>query len=53
MSGMTFNQWMKFFSDSEKERRIRDKKYRGVEDKESRNYIIDKDGNLRRFYVLA
>ncbi len=53
MTGMTFDQWMKFYSDTERERRIKDKIYRGEEDKETRNYIIDKDGNLRRFYTIT
>jgi hypothetical protein len=52
MADMTFEQWMKFFRDNEKEARVRDKLYKGIWDEESKNYIIDKDGNLRKFYAL-
>lgn len=43
---------MKFYRDSERERRIRYKKYNGIEDEETRKWTFDKNGELRRYYEL-
>lgn len=43
---------MKFYRDCERDRRVRYKKYNGIEDEETRKWVIDKNGELRRYYEL-
>lgn len=43
---------MKFYRDSERDRRVQYKKSNGIEDAETRKWVTDRNGELRRYYEL-